>query len=727
MFKLLFKPKTLVVGLFPLCLSAQFSYTGGPLNTDGESRAIWANGDTAFMAFNKNLYRTFNGGLNWELLKNGIANNCDPRTIEYSSNTLIVGTNTNSRIYRSTDHGDNFQGGTGNMSSILIPTASTSGPNFSMIGGTTSSPYRYDFAQGDWVDIGATGITHGMAYIGQDSIWECTGSINSGTTRFSTDNGMSWTTVATEPNTDVGGGVILNTIAQDFVKVGIRILVASNLNGFAVLYTDDNGSTWSASDLSSTSYSDYGKRFVKFSNNHLLSVNLAGIWKSTDRGATWTMIQSLAGIYSIVKWKNDHILVATTNGLFEFDNHGEGNMIKKHGISTSTSNIIEGPNSTVYTATENGFFQYDGTTNSWTLLSDSVYGPDKLGGSFITKINDTIFVCGNGIYSSGDNGQTFSIRSYSPFSFQKPSAIIEHQGKKILATRQKWAGGGTPKDPKIFYSSDDGKTYTEASFSNNISFGYGGGSDNFVEAFYQTNTGIIADMNAGYALSNDGGLNWTYFGDPWSISIMATKGTDIYHFQIAGTSQNQRDIEVSSDNGQSWTSCSLNGLPNSSSPNYQGFFGVWNAGGEIYTYNATDAPEGLYKYDKTADSWSLEANTQSVFDGPMLHLSKLGSAFFGSWYQQGICSTQPSISLEENRPSSLIQIYPNPSEGIIKISIPTNLPCKLEIMDLNGKLIRESILNKGQAELKLEGQSPGVYIIQLTSKEFAERRKIILK
>lgn len=722
--------KITIVILFicPISLFAQFIFTGGPLDSKGECKALWASGDTAFMGFNKNLFRTFNGGNSWELLTNGIPANCDPRTIEFSSNTLIVGTNSNSRIYRSTDFGDNFNGGTGSVTSILIPTASTSGPNFSMIGGTTSSPFRYDFAQSDWVNIGASGISHGMSYVGKDTIWECSGGISTGTTRFSTDNGFTWTAVAVEPNTDVGGGVFITTKAQDFLKVGNRILIGSNLNGFAVLYTDDNGATWSASDLGSTTYSDYGKRFIKINHNHLLTVNLGGLWKSTDQGETWNLVQTVGAIYTMVRWKGDHILIGTAGGLLEFDNYGEGNLVKKHGIASSTSNMVTEAGGTILTTTTNGLFRYNPSLGNWSVVSDSVFtfNQTPLGGGSVSIINDTIFVCGGGLFTSGDNGQTFSLRSNSQFSGQKATAIIEYQGRKILGTRDKWPGGGTPKDPKIFYSSDDGKTYTEGSFTNNISYGYGGGSDNFVEGFHKTGNSIIADMQAGFAISTDAGLNWTFYKDVWSISIMAAKGNTIFHYEISGTGQNQWAINVSSDNGQSWTACSLNGLPNSSAPNYQGFFGIWNVGGELYTYNSTDAPKGLYKYDELADSWTLEPNTEVTIDGPLIHLSNVGGSFLGSWPSSGVWSTGVSIGLNDFSLEDFIKIYPNPSYGKITFDIPTQSSTGLSVFDLGGKMIYQTNLKNGTSEIELK-QKPGIYLLKLDSKEFSICRKIVLK
>ena len=194
----------------------QLGYTGGRNSTKGQCWSIWASNDTAFIGFNDNLYRTYDGGLNWELRNVGIPIGVDPRTIELVNGKLIVGTNDNSRIYRSDDFGDNFQAGTGAITSIAIPTASTSSLNGSFIGGTNFDPHRYDFGTDDWVSTGNGGITHGMRHLGGDTIWICSGSIANGTTSYSHDDGLTWTAVAQEPQTDVGGGTIITTKVRTF-------------------------------------------------------------------------------------------------------------------------------------------------------------------------------------------------------------------------------------------------------------------------------------------------------------------------------------------------------------------------------------------------------------------------------------------------------------------------------------------------------------------------------
>lgn len=706
----------LIIAL-PFIAQAQFTFTGGPLNVKGSCKTIWASGDTAYVGFQESLYRTYNGGNSWELLSTGIPADADPRTIEYSSGSLVIGTNNNSRIYTSTNGGDNFTGGTGSITSIFIPTTSSSSPNAMLIGGTNSDPHQYDFSTLDWVSTGNGGITHGIACVGQDTIWECSGSIATGTTRYTYDNGLTWTAVTTEPQTDIGGGVIQTTKAQDFLKVGNRTLVASNLNGFPVLYTDDNGVSWNSSNLGSTSYSDYGKRFLKVNNNHLLTTNLSGLWKSTDQGVTWTLVQSIAGIYTMSLWKTDHVLIGTTQGVFEYDNYGDGVLVEQHGVSASVSNLVEDSNGNLLAATKEGLSRFNINTQQWSLVSDTIINNVQLSGTHVNVINDTIFVSGNGLFTSGDNGQTFTYRDNQAFAFQKPNIIANISGKKLMGTRKVYQGGGTPKTPKIFYSTDDGITYTEATFSNNVAHGFSAVSDNFVEAFLEAGNTIVADMNTGYAISQDGGVNWTYTGDVWSQSIMATKGSSIYHFKLSGIWLDQRSLEISTDDGATWTAVSLNGLPNSGGANYKGFYGVWNVGGEIYTYNINEAPEGLYEYNTNSNSWTLVNNSVGILWEGITFLDKFNGNFFANGSLNGTWSTQATIGLNKPPLSTTIQVYPNPSTGIIQVENPSAKEGLVQVFSMHGVKLYEQKLNRTNTQLDLNHLAKGQYIIQTTRDE----------
>lgn len=720
------KRKTIVLAallLSAISSKSQLTFTGGPLNKEASCLSLWARSDSALMGFDKNLYRTIDGGQSWEVLANGIPLGVDPRTIEYSNGVLIVGTNRKSRIYISTDFGDSFTGGTGAVTSILIPTASTSGPGISMIGGTNSGPHKYDFGIQDWVSSGVGGITHGMAYLGGDTVWECTGGVSSGTTRYSHDNGANWTAVTAEPNTDVGGGVILASVGQDFVKAGNRVIVGTNLTGFPVLYTDDYGVTWQPSNLPSTTYSDYGKRFVKVNDNHLITCNVSGIWKSIDRGVSWTLIQSLPSITTMVQWKGSNLLVAATSGVYEYSNYGDGILVKKHGAPGSALDLIE-EGGRIITATANGVFEY--SSGNWQLLTDTAVDGSVLKPDHINLIKDTLFVCGSGIFASSDKGQTFFPRSNSYFAFEKPNIIAQFGGKKFVGTRQYYPGGGTPKSPKIWYSSDDGVSYTEATFTNNIGYGLGAAGDNYVQQFYETPNVLVADMNAGYALSADGGINWTYSGGAWDNTYMTTFGNDIYRFIVSGFWQDQKALEVSTDDGASWTTVPLSGLPNSGGSNYKGYYGIWNVDGDLLTYNAHESSEGFYKYEPSNSQWSFVAGSNGPLWDGVTHVIRFNGDLYANWAIGGTWSTGISIGLGEIDNIMKLSVYPNPSSGILNVVSQDESIEGYTIINQMGQEVQEEHASASNIQMDLTRLKRGVYILMVKTTSSTYTQKLFL-
>ncbi|MCG8574603.1 MAG: T9SS type A sorting domain-containing protein [Flavobacteriales bacterium] len=677
---------TLITTLFLVhSVQGQMLFTGGPLNTSGQCWSIWASGDSALMGYNEGLYRTINGGDTWEHLTNGIPADVDPRTIEYESDKLIVGTNDGARIYQSDDFGDSFTGGTGVITSIAIPTASTSGPGSIIIGGTLFQPYTFDFGTNDWISTGGSGFvtTHGVRHLGGDTIWINRGGVTSGTTSYSHDNGLSWTDIITEPETDIGGGIILSSVAQDFLKVGNRILVGTNLTGFPVLFTDDYGTTWQASNLPSTTWSDYGKRFIKVNDSHLLTVNLEGVWKSTDQGETWTLIQSISQIRTMAIFNGDNLLVGTDNGVCEFDNYGEGDLITKHGVPSTPSNLIVEPSGIILAGTKSGISQYNPGTASWSNFQDTTSTGLPLSVDFLSYVEDTIYAMNTSTYfKSGDGGTTFTLGS--PLGGQIPTVVEILDGKKFIATQN----AASFQAPKIFYSADGGTTYTEASFTNPISLGYGGSSGNIIEHLIETPEALIADMQAGYAISTDGGLNWTFTGGVWDVSFLAVDGTTIYHYRSTALPIPERLIEVSSDNGTTWSEVSQDGLPASGGSNYMGIWGIWNLNGKMATYNSFESTRGIYQLNGESAMWELVPNSAASIENTdgITHIYSFDEEVYANWQANGTWKLgevldNPDFHLSDRGSA---YIYPNPAQNQVALHSEKEITT-VSIFDASGK------------------------------------------
>lgn len=697
-------------------VTAQMTFTGGPLQTSGECWALWASGDTALMGFNKGLHRTTDGGLTWHHLTNGIPSDVDPRTIEYSNKKLIVGTNSGARIYQSDDFGNSFVGGTGVITAIAIPTASTSGPNNSMIGGTLFQPYVFDFAKNDWNNTGGSGFitTHGIRYLGGDTVWICRGK----TTSYSHDNGTTWTDIVSEPKTDVGGGVILSSAALDFEKVGDRILVYTNLTGFPVLYTDDYGNSWEVGDLTSTSWSDYGRKFIRIADDHLLSVNLSGVWKSTDKGATWKLIQSIPEIRTMALFKGDHLLVGTDNGLCEFDKYGEGALVRKHGTVGTSSNLLLHSDGTILAGTGSGIQQYDPVKQSWSVFQDMNSMSMPLKSQGLSQVGDTLYAFDeSGFHASGDGGVTFTAGNTKLFDSRPLSTLAQLGDKKFAATYH--SGFGVPQAPAIFYSSDNGQSYTKATFTNTPSMGFGAAGGNFVERFMETPNALVADMNAGYAISTDGGLNWTFKGGVWDHSFLAVSGSTIYHYRATTLPIPERKIEMSTDGGATWTELSQTGLPNSGAANYMGAWGVWNLNGSICTYNSFESPRGIYTWDENTEEWALMQGSHASIENSdgITGMHAFDGVIYANWNLRGTWKVGGPVGFNDlSQEQALVHVFPNPSQNELHLVVKEgHALVQIQVVDIKGNVIFTDP-NPGAATISTSGLAPGVYLLRYNTK-----------
>lgn len=680
--------------------SAQMTFTGGPLNTSGDCQAVWASGDSALIGYDESLYRTIDGGNSWDLLNVGIPINCDPRVIEYADGKLFVATNNNSRMYTSTDFGDTFIAEGGNLA-LLSPRAGTSGPGISMIGGTLVSPSIYNSSTSAW-DVAVSGsMTHDIEYLAQDTIWACSGNVSSGTTRYSHDNGLTWTDVVSEPNTDIGGGVISASPALSIGKVGSRILIGTVLNGFPILYSDDYGSTWNASNA--TGY--YCYQILTVNDNLILARIGGGIFKSIDQGVNWTFINASHGELAI--WKTDKLL----SGNYEYDNYGEGALLKVHGSITSATSLIA-KNGNLLSVAAGNIVQYDPGQNEWSVFQDtndigSALNAENLwvvGSEMYTAVNS---FPNNGIpYLSTDNGVTFSSFDLNGKVGQVNMGYIgDVNGTRFIGSY------GTPtQQPRISYSTDGGSTYTNAVFSNSIAYGLGGSGANFVENIYEAGTNVlVADFNAGYALSTNGGLDWTFSGGPWDLSIMATTSNNIYKY-IGDVLMGTKSLKLSADDGNSWQNVPLTGLPNSSSGSFNGYYGVWNLNGKICTYNAFEAPRGIYEFDEASSTWSMIGNTEFYYpdwDG-VTDLSYHNNVYYANWYLNGVYkSASGPLSVVENKKVE-VRAYPNPTTGIFQIDSEGKV---FEVYNIYGQLIKQFDTSKSQF-IDIQDQPSGVYFLK---------------
>lgn len=75
--------------------------------------------------------------------------------------------------------------------------------------------------------------------------------------------------------------------------------------------------------------------------------------------------------------------------------------------------------------------------------------------------------------------------------------------------------------------------------------------------------------------------------------------------------------------------------------------------------------------------------------------------------------------------TSLIKFYPNPTNGLVTISLPES--ATITLTDLSGKQVLTSQVESGESELNLGSLSSGLYLINFAGDNFSKTDKIIIK
>ncbi|MGB0850246.1 MAG: T9SS type A sorting domain-containing protein [Bacteroidia bacterium] len=686
---------------------AQFVQIGGP-NLEAKFSYLWARNDTAFAAMNENLWRTTDGGASWEqLLNKGLPEEVDPRAITVARNIVFIGTNNDARVYTSPDWGETWSATADGGSAIWVPTHLASDGQDVAIGGTLFSPFYFDFDQNKWISSGLSGTTHALRYFDDGTLMASVGSASRSTTHLSSDKGETWTQLAAEPSIPVVG----SARTFDMLKIGNRIVAVANFNGYNPQYTDDNGATWiEATGAKTYGATAYGRRFGRLADGTLL-FNNGLMCTSTDSGKTWQVGTKYLGA-DFMPWKTNSIICSSG----DIENGGSGNC-NAFRMTTSGVGLIEYSNK-IYTHQWIGFEQhywygYDG--NTW--HSDSVENhpiQSNIGTVHSTAVvDDSLFLLTSIGVFSGDNTRVAALHNRSLFGNNQIRALAKF-GNTYLAGTHETRGN---QKPQIYYSTDGRKTWTEASFTNNIGYGPGG-TVNSVQSFLEHNGKLYADLSGGYAVSADNGVTWEWQGGQTGGNLVSTGSVLV---RVDDPVFTPKSVKYSEDDGTTWTKV-MTGIPGySGQSNFADFGDVYEVDGVVYI-DALVSPRKLMKFDKTAKEWvSTDENSELPQNGALLDLVCYDGILYANIKDLGVWKLDATVgrvsSLKKN-----LKVYPNPTLG--KFHIPTKLD-KLTVYDVYGKEVLEIINPDGV--VNISRFPAGVYYLYGANSLAVYQSKIIKK
>ena len=139
-------------------------------------------------------------------------------------------------------------------------------------------------------------------------------------------------------------------------------------------------------------------------------------------------------------------------------------------------------------------------------------------------------------------------------------------------------------------------------------------------------------------------------------------------------------------------------------------------------------PNGIYCYFATVDE-----NWNSAYP------YAVGPTFYGIYQDRNVNSVDETTTVYDGTLSTVesdleninIKIFPNPTSDFIAIQIGglNNQDLCIKLFDIQGKVLRESKINKGQTISYIDIQTvySGTYIIELSTIGFSTSRKIIIE
>ena len=509
------------------------------------------------------------------------------------------------------------------------------------------------------------------------------------------------------------------------------------------------------------------------------------IWKTNDAGNTWvditpTNINGQDWIpYDITVSSDDEntLWIARTSmygGVQDAQGHEVFKSIDggQNWINWSTPDLdninatnIEhqrGSNGGVYLGTRDGVYYRNNNMSNWDVYNNNL--PKS------TTSTQLIPYYREGKLFNGTNRSAYEVDFYedTPPSAQIAAdkltinclndtvQFIDHSAVRLSSASWQWSfPGGTPsssnqEDPVIVYSHPGSYdvsltvsdafgtstqsytnfiTYTDSIFSitNTINFTQDFETNNFPPASWELESPSFSWLST----SVDFGIdclptNCAYVNHYWiqypgeeayMISNKIKLGNGInaqnyltYDYAYSGYASGYDDglrIDISKDCGTTWDS--------------------------IYGAVGTDLQTTSYE----SNAWTPECGDWS---SNSINLTDIGlnndtimvrfvaiNDYGNHFYLDNININGINIVLEENNIyETHTSIFPNPTKGKIKIRTTAN---KLEVTIFSslGKIVKESIITRGDNEIHLLDQEKGVYFIKLKDQEKSELRKLVIQ
>jgi photosystem II stability/assembly factor-like uncharacterized protein len=412
-----------------------------PLGSGSGRTIVFANDNTTALATfgdyngsyyaNGGVYRSPDGGLTWTNVSTGIDRTVVAVAFDPTNPARMYAGTLGAGIYRTTNSGGSWTPINSGLddTAILSLAVSPSNPSVLYAGGL-QWVYRSEDGGDSWYIadnnypayyIEAVAVDPGNAntfYAGsQRPGWRLdTGLPPSGFFKSTTGAGNGSLVLK---NSGMQDTFVLD-IAQD--ALNSSILYAGTW-GSGVYRSDDGGASWQPKNAGLTVPYVYGVEAAKDGSNPVLYAATfysdGGLFRSTDRGETWTEVSAGSNLYPVVfdvktTSTADNLVAATSRGVY-WSANGGSSWSPASGLQGGTSGIVlqlarAATNaSKLLAATYGGGIWSSGNAGqSWVDTSSGLESPYAFDVTFSPSTADTAYAASYGVYRSTDGGNTWS-------------------------------------------------------------------------------------------------------------------------------------------------------------------------------------------------------------------------------------------------------------------------------------------------------------------------------
>jgi PKD repeat protein len=415
----------------------------------------------------------------------------------------------------------------------------------------------------------------------------------------STDNGESWEKVSTDS---------VDAHSVQSIAISFSGYIFAGTNGGGVFRSIDNGDSWIKVNVGMT---DLDVEALAISSNGYIFAGTygGGVFRSTDNGDSWTSVNSgltSSFIATITIKSNGHVFVGTNwSGIFRSTDNGD-NWTRIIGGLTDLNvrSFAINTEGQLFAGTFGGVFQSTDNGENWTEINTGLTNLNIL--SLAINSNGHIFAStyGSGVFRSIDSGDSWTAANAGLARVYILSLAFNSSGHIFAGT----SGSG------VFRSTDNGDSWTEVNA--------GIGNNNLWALTINTAGYMFAGISyfggsGAIFRSNDNGDSWIqiYSIARYVRSFVANANGHIF----AGTQG--AGVFRSLNNGDSWTEVNV-GLTNSVVQSL-----AINSSGNLF---AGTRDGGIFRSTNNGDSWTEVNAGLTNLDVVALAISPNGYIFAGT-------------------------------------------------------------------------------------------------